>query len=156
VRKYVWYAALAVVVVSCKHPQTSPTPDGNRGPVQTGAVSARAAVMAMMDASKAQDLQALGAVWGTTKGAAREQFSDRVDLEKRELTIMCYLNVDRYTVGGESPEPGGVGRRFDVTLTRGSRTLSSVAHAVPGPDGRWYVQEIEPAPLFEFCRQPNR
>ena len=152
-RKYVWYAALAVVAVSCKHrPQTEPVPSG----VQTGASSARAAVAAMMDAAKSQDLQALGAVWGTTKGPARNQFSDRVDLERRELTIMCYLNVDRYSLSGESPEPGGVGRRFDIALTRGGRTLSSVAHTVPGPGGRWYVQEIEPGPLFEFCRQPNK
>jgi hypothetical protein len=149
----VWYAALAVVAVSCKHdPKTAPTPSS----VQTGASSARAAVVAMMDAAKAQDLQALGAVWGTNKGAARDQFKDRVQLEKSELIIICYLNVDSYTIGRESPEPGAVGRQFEVSLTRGTRTLSSVAHTVPGPDERWYVQEIEPAPLFEFCRQPNK
>ena len=150
-RKYVCYAALAVVAASCKsHPQA------RSSGVQTGASSARAAVAAMMDAAKAQDLQALGAAWGTVKGPAREQFSDRTALEKSELVIICYLNVDRYTIGREAPEPGGVGRQFDVTLTRGDRSLSSVAHTVPGPNGRWYVQEIEPGPLFDFCRQPNR
>jgi hypothetical protein len=153
VRKFVWYAALAVVAVSCKQkPSTEPLPAG----VQTGASTPRAAVTAMMDAAKAQDLQALGAVWGTSKGAAREQFKDRVQLEKSELIIICYLNVDRYAIGRETPEPGGVGRQFDITLTRGTRALSSVAHTVQGPDARWYVQEIEPAPLFEFCRQPNK
>ncbi len=62
---------------------------GPRGQM-TGAASPHLAVEQFMAAARAQDLQAFSAVWGSERGAARDVV-DRSQLEKRELTMMCYL-----------------------------------------------------------------
>ncbi len=149
-RKYVGAALLAAALVGCgkKSPSTTATPTGDS---RTGASSARAAVETMLEASRAQDLQAISAVWGNEKGPLRDRIQ-RADLEKRTLVMVCLLNNDRYAVTNERTDPGA-GRMFDVAITRGSMTRETRAHAVQAPSGRWYVLEIEPNPLRDLCQQ---
>jgi hypothetical protein len=152
VRQFVRVAlVVAAAGIGCKSKPSSSAP-GPTGSSETGASSPRAALETMLDAARAQDLQAMSSVWGTDKGPARDRL-DRTDLEKRELVIMCYIASDRYSLANEAPEPGGIGRRFDVTITRGDRTRTTVGHVVRGPNDRWYVQEIEPNALRELCQR---
>jgi hypothetical protein len=106
-----------------------------------------------MKAVATQDLQAMSVVWGTDKGAARDQL-DRNELERRLIMIQqCYAH-DRFTVGEESPGPGGQ-RVLKVTITRGrnSRTPSFVM--VKGPSDRWYVQDADFDTMQGMCRSAS-
>jgi hypothetical protein len=141
---------MVAALVGCgkKSPSSAASPAGG---AQTGAASARAAVETMLEASRAQDLQAISAVWGNQQGPLRDRLQ-RTELEKRTLVMVCLLNNDRYAVTNERTDPGA-GLMFDVALTRGNLTRETRAHAVQGPAGRWYVLEIEPNPLRDLCQQ---
>ncbi|HEX2781262.1 MAG TPA: hypothetical protein VHM30_17305, partial [Gemmatimonadaceae bacterium] len=77
-------AALALIVLAACHPAA-------RGGVdQPGAPTAALAIDRFLGAAKAQDLQQLALVWGTTKGPARDVV-DQSQIERRELIMICYL-----------------------------------------------------------------
>lgn len=97
----------------------------------------------------AQDLQAMGAVWGTTAGPARETM-DRTELEKREVILQCYFNFDTFRI--LSTQPAQEGRQVvRVELTRGGKTRTPTVFTVPGPNGRWYVENLDIAAVRDFC-----
>ena len=133
--------------VTSSTPMTTPTPvlRGN----QTGAADANTAIRGFLTAAKQTDLQAMGALWGSAQGPARDMLP-REELEKRELVMMCHLKHDRYDVVGDAPNPGGT-RAVIVSLTLGELTRSTNFQVVRGPDSRWYVQDIDLKPLQEFC-----
>jgi len=124
---------------------TVPAPTGNA----TGGADAQAAVRGFMAAAKNQDLQAMGALFGDTYGAARERIG-RDELEKRELIMMCYLRHDRYDVLGEAPAPGG-GRAVAVSLSYKDITRSTSFDVVRGPENRWYVKQFDINALQDIC-----
>jgi len=106
---------LFALLAACRSTTTTtvnpaPAPSGNA----TGGQDAQAAVRGFMTAAKNQDLQAMGALFGDTYGAARERIG-RDELEKRELIMMCYLRHDRFDVLGEAPAPNG-GRAVAVSV----------------------------------------
>lgn len=115
----------------------------------TGAASARTAIDQFMAAVRAQDLQALSTIWGTSEGAARDRM-DRSELERRELLMMCYLTHDRYLV---QEETGGErdSRVFRIAVTRGDTTRPTSFTTVRGPSDRWYVQDADLTQLQAFC-----
>ncbi len=120
---------------------------------QTGAPDARAAVDRFMGAVRAQDLQGLSTVWGTTKGPARDQI-ERTELERREVLMMCYLSHDRYRVLGDQQAAGG-GRTVRVEVARGALAKTTNFAVVRGPSDRWYVQDVDLTQLQEFCTRPR-
>lgn len=135
--------ALLALAVACGR---NPGP-GNQ---MTGAPAARLAADQFMKAVAAQDLQAMSVVWGTEKGAARDQL-DRSDLEKRLILIQsCYLH-DRYVLGDEAPGQNGH-RMIKVTITRGRRTKTPTFELVRGPSDRWYVLDADFDAMQEMCR----
>ena len=91
----------------------------------------------------------MGAIWGTTNGAARDQM-DRAYIEKTELIMVCYLKHDRYEIAGDAPNPGGT-RSVVVNLTFRDLTRASNFSVVQGPGRRWYVENVDLKPLQEFC-----
>jgi hypothetical protein len=126
---------------------------GPRGQM-TGAASPHLAVEQFMAAARAQDLQAFSSVWGSERGAARDVV-DRSQLERRELTMMCYLTHDRYAIGSEvTPKPGE--HDYVVEITRGSQTRETKITTVEGPSERWYVLDVQLAPLQDLCSQRQR
>lgn len=127
---------------------TTSSPAVLRG-TQTGAVDANAAIRGFLTAAKQTDLQAMGALWGSAQGPARDLLP-REELEKRELVMMCHLKHDRYDVLGDAPNPGGT-RAVIVSLTFGDLTKSTNFQVVRAGDGRWYVQDVDLKPLQEFC-----
>lgn len=142
--------SVLLLLAACRSAQpapagTRPTPSGN----QTGAATARAAVQSFLASVRAEDLQAMSAVWGTTDGPARDALP-RPELEKRELIMMCYFRHDSSRILEEAP--GTAGKTvFAVELKRGGLTGSTNFYVVPGPKGRWYVESADLTPLRRFC-----
>lgn len=122
----------------------------------TGAASARAAVLAFLDAGKNQDLQALSAVWGTTDGSVRDTGTiPRDEMEKRELVMLCYLNHDSHQILSEAPSTNNE-RVLAAELKRGTLTRTANFYAVAGPDSRWYVRGFDMESLTDLCRTKGR
>lgn len=125
-------------------PNTSATAD-----VAPGAATPEAAVQRFFSAVHSQNLQAMGAVWGTTRGAARDNM-DRTQLEQREVILQCYFNYDAFRILGESPTSEGR-RIVRVELVRGGKTRTPTIWTVRGPDSRWYVENLDIAAVRDFC-----
>lgn len=121
-------------------------------PDAVGAVTGKAAVEAFLKAVKAQDLQTMSAVWGTTKGAARDQMK-REDLEKRLIIMQCTLTHDRWAFLEDRPRLQTGGRQeFQIELFQAQRSAKTSILTVAGPGGRWFVEDINLLPLKDFCR----
>lgn len=126
---------------------------GSRGGM-TGAASPHLAVEQFMAAARAQDLQAFSAIWGSERGAARDVV-ERSQLEKRELTMMCYLTHDRYEIGADiTPKPGE--HDYTVEVTRGTQTRETKITVVQGPSERWYVLDVKLEPLQDLCSNQQK
>jgi hypothetical protein len=126
---------------------------GSRGQM-TGASSPQVAVEQFLAAARAQDLQAFSAIWGSERGAARD-IVDRSQLEKRELTMMCYLTHDKFEITSDvTPKPGE--HDYIVEITRGTQTRETKMTAVQGPSERWYVLDVQLAPLQDLCSRKQR
>ena len=157
--------ALAISACSSNKPTTQPQPNNTppTGPVvtnnnssndlgMTGAADARSAVRAFLDAGKAQDLQALSAVWGNNNGPLRNQTSHD-ELEKRELIMMCFLGHDTDSIGAPN---AAAGSRivFPVTLTlRNGVSRTTPITTMLGPSSRWYVEKIDLRPIETLCQK---
>jgi len=118
----------------------------------TGAASPRRAVETFLGAVKAQDLQAMSSVWGTSKGPARDVV-DRAQLEKRELIMQCYLNHDSFVIGSDVATKPDT-HQLQVRLTKGHLTRETTFTAVQGPSDRWYVLDAQLEPVRDLCAQP--
>ena len=139
------WALLLVVAVGCSR-------NPSMGSSLTGAPSARDAAMMFVDAAKAQDLQAMGAVWGTEQGAARDHM-EREQLERRLIILQpCYV-ADRVQILDEQIGASANERRVRLQLTRGTRTKTLTFTRVRGPSNRWYVGETDYESVqSDFCR----
>ncbi len=115
----------------------------------TGAAAPRLAVEQFLNAVKAQDLQAMSVVFGTKNGAARDVM-DRVELEKREIILACYMNHDKYRIMSEQSWEGGH-RAVRVELTKGKLTRQPTFYVIQGPGQRWYVDNMDIAAVKDFC-----
>ena len=124
--------------------------NGPRGSDITGAPTAALAVERFLGSAKSQDLQAMSIVWGTDRGAARD-VTDRSQLERRELIMMCYLTHDGYKVQSEGPAQNGR-RAYVVELRRGPVSRSTTLTTVLGPSSRWYVEDVKLEPLTDLCQ----
>ncbi len=121
-------------------------------PDAVGAVTGKAAVEGFLKAVKAQDLQAMSAIWGTTKGAARDQMK-RDDLEKRLIIMQCTLTHEKWAYLEDRPRLQTGGRQeFQLELFQSQRSAKTSIVTVSGPGGRWFVEDINLLPLKEFCR----
>ncbi len=117
-----------------------------------GASTPKAAVEGFLAAVKAQDLQAMSAIWGTSKGPARDLMK-RDDLEKRLIIMQCTLTHDKWAYLEDRPRLQTGGRQeFQVELTQGPRSAKTSITTVSGPGGRWFLEDINLLPLKEFCR----
>jgi hypothetical protein len=141
---------LLVALTACQRQATvgSPQPPAPV-PGAPGASSPAEAVQKFMTAVKAQDLDALSLIWGTSSGPVRSTMK-REEWEMREVTIMGCLKHDSYTMRGDAPAAGGervlqVALRFqDLTPTTGFTTTRD-------NDGRWYVKAVEMDPVRQVC-----
>ena len=143
-------AGLLLLTACSSATQRSPGTSG----ALTGGATPQLAVDAFMRAIRAKDLQAMGAVFGTDRGPARETM-DRTELEKREIILACYFAHDSYRVLGE--DAGKAGHRdVRVELSRGSNLRrESTFFTIQGPGDRWYVDNMDIASVRDFCGNPK-
>ena len=116
----------------------------------TGADSAQMAVVEFLNGARAQDLQAVSAVWGNDESPTRDRV-DRQELERRLLIIVCHLRHEESRIG--APQLGEAGRTlFTVEITRSGRSASVPFTTVRNKrDGKWYVEEVDLRPAREIC-----
>lgn len=121
----------------------------------TGGATPRDAVDRFLAGARAQDIQALGAVFGNSQGPLREH-SDRTTIERQLLIQLQCLRHDKETVSAPVRGEGG-SQVFVVTLTQGALTASPHFTVVRGPAGRWYVEVFEIVELQNkgFCSKAN-
>jgi hypothetical protein len=139
-------ALLLLLAAACRQPsRTAPAAAGSSG----GALATpRAAVEAFLQAVRTEDLQAMGAVWGTADGPAREQM-DRDTMEKREVVMMCYFRHDAFRIAGETPAASA--RNLLVELKRGKEQRTTTFTVIPARRGGWYVQKVDIEPVGDWC-----
>ncbi len=157
VEKRVKKLLLALLVLSaCARATTTTTTDVNGVKTTTnnsqlvGGSNPRMAVEQFLAAVKAQDLQAMSVVFGTSHGPSRDNM-DREQLDKRLIILQCYFYHDQFRILGDNPGEGGH-RVFNVELTRGRLTRTPRFYTIEGPNGRWFVDNMEIAAVREFCR----
>ena len=146
-----------LVMVSCKR-QVSVTsapsgqPAATVNPNATGGATHRDALTRFLQAAKVQDVQAMSNVWGTTKGPARTDrtFMTVEVMEQRIIYMMRCLRHDSYTVNSETPAVGDK-RIFAVTLKLGPLTAVTDFTTTPGPEGRFYLENLELAKVNVLC-----
>ena len=139
---------LAIIVVGAAACHTAP-PSTSTVDNSPGAKTSVGAVERFFAAVHAQDLQAMSLVWGTNHGSARDNM-DRAELEKREVILQCYFNYNTFRVLNESPVSESR-RTVRVELQRGGRVRTPVIYTVLGPNGRWYVENLDLAAVKDFC-----
>jgi hypothetical protein len=138
-----------MLLLGACHQSPKPNPPLPAG-TQVGAASAAGAVAAYMDAVKAEDIQAMSAVWGTSAGLLRDQVSE-TDLFQRSFIMIKCLRHDNYTVLSEAS--GQAGKRIlAIQITRGPLTRSTNFTVVTGPGNRWYVESFEVPQLDDICK----
>lgn len=147
--------AIAMAVTACAGGSAGGRAGAGPAPLAgatSGAATSRDAVDAFMHAVKAQDLQTMGAVWGTGRGPARDQIA-RDELEKRLIIIQCKLDHDRWSYAEERPRLLAGGKQeFMVRLRqKGAEAVTSFT-TILAQDGRWYVEIVDLEPLRDFCR----
>ena len=142
-RHVVSLLALAIVV-GCR-------PGAVGGPAP-GASSSENAVSEFLSAARAQDLQALSAVWGNDVSPARDRI-ERQELERRLLIIMCHLRHDESRIAQR--QAGAEGRTLHpVDLSQGTMRATATFTTVRNrKSGRWYVEDFDMRPLRGFCTQ---
>ena len=131
-----------VMLASCR---TAPL-----GGPEPGAPSSEAAVAQFLAAARAQDLQAMSAMWGNSESLVRER-EDRQELERRLIVMACHLKHDESRIG---PSRRGEGGRIlhDVELSQGPKRATSTFTTVRNASAdRWFVENFEIESLQELC-----
>ena len=115
---------------------------------ETGGATPRLAVQGFLDAIRAQDIQAMSVLFGTSRGPARDNMN-RDELEKRLVILQCYFNHDKSRFLQETQGPSGH-RVVEYELTRGGLSRSPSFYAIQGPGGRWYIDNMEIAAVRDL------
>ncbi|HEY8166811.1 MAG TPA: hypothetical protein VIF83_14760 [Gemmatimonadaceae bacterium] len=153
-------AIVLLVLAACRTATTTTTTSGTAAPAPTtgpqsvGGATPRGAVEQFLAAVRAQDLQAMSTVFGTSRGPSRDNM-DREQLEKRLIILQCYFNHDKFRILGEAAGEASH-RILTVELTRGRLVRSPRFYAIRGPGDRWFVDNMEIAAVAQFCAQPPR
>lgn len=121
-------------------------------PASVGGASSRGTVESFLQAVNTQDLQAMSGLWGNAKGLVRDQIK-RDDLEKRLVVIQCLLQHDKFRYTEDRARLSSEGRQeVYVELTRGPTRKVTHFTTIPTKSGRWLVEDVDVAPLQDFCR----
>lgn len=119
----------------------------------TGAAAAEMAVVQFLSAARAQDLQAMSAVWGNSESPTRDRV-DRTELERRLIIMACHLRHDESRVGAAQTGEGGR-QVYRAELVQGTKNAATNFTAVRNTrSGRWYVEDFDLRPLAPFCTTP--
>lgn len=116
-----------------------------------GGANPRDALQRFFAAAKAQDIQAMSAIWGTKDGPARSGKTMPVEqMEQRLIFMARCLRHDTYTIRAETPVVGGE-RQLTAELRFGRAVASEDFTVTPGPAGRWFVRTFNVEKLNPIC-----
>jgi hypothetical protein len=146
---------LVLAAAACRTVPVSTTTGATAGAAATGGATPRDAVDRFLSAARAQDLQALGAVFGNDQGPLRDH-ADRSVVERQLLIQLQCLRHDKATVSAPVRGPGGTDI-FTVDLAQGTLAASPKFTVIRGPENRWYVEVFEIVELQNkgFCSKPG-
>jgi hypothetical protein len=131
-------------------PATAPSPTTVSGASAAGAASPRLALDTFLAAVRAQDLQAMSAVWGDKNGPVRDaKVMSREDMEQRELYLIRCLKHDSFRVLGDQPALDGE-RQLRVELVRGT-VVKSTDFSMARSGDRWFVRTFALEPVRDLC-----
>lgn len=155
-RKIVGSALVVVAILglpACR--AAAPVPGGapvaQSGP---GAGTPSGAVDGFLQAARATDVPAMSRLFGTTGGPITEREPAEA-VEKRMRALACYLTHDSARIVENLPGVGA-GRAVTVELKQRELTRQTRFSAVPGPGGRWFVEQFDINALSDFCRPAPR
>ena len=137
---------LVLVAAACHRTVQVGSPPATNVP---GAASATEALSRFLAAAKAQDLQAMGLIWGSNTGPVMESMP-KDEREMREITLLCYLKHDSYRVLSQSPSTNNE-HVFNVELRFKDLTRSTSFYTTLGPSNRWYMREAKIEALRDIC-----
>ena len=137
-------AAAMMLLSACPKPQ--PTGAGT-----TGARSSRAAIEAFLSAARAGDIQALTAVWGSERGAARDRMPPD-QLEKNAVILACHFRNSGYEIQSERTSDNG-DRVTRVEIRFADIRRSTTFNTVEGPGDRWYVANADVVAVQDIAKQ---
>jgi hypothetical protein len=109
-----------------------------------GAPLAPAAIERFLQLAADRDYVQMGWIFGNAQGAILRQHPVR-EVEQRMYALAHVLQHDGYVLGSESSVPGRLGSavRYNVALTRATRTFQVPITVARAGDGRWYVELID-------------
>ena len=86
----------------------------------------------------------MGWVFGTADGPVVKR-DPPSDVERRMYALASVLEHSEFSVTGQSPVPGRTGGAvlMPVRLVQRGRTYTVPFTAVRGPDGRWFVENVD-------------
>jgi len=152
------FAIVLLMLAACRTTSTTTSNAGAPAPAtgnqSIGGPTPRLAVEQFLVAVHAQDLQAMSTVFGTSRGASRDNI-DREQLEKRLIILQCYFNHDKFRIISENAGEAGH-RVLTVELTRGRLIRLPHFYTIRGPGDRWFVDNMEIAAVREFCSEQGR
>ena len=107
------------------------------GTAATGARTSEAAVAQFLAGARAQDLQAMSAVFGDEVGPLRDR-EDRTQMEQRLIIMACHLRHDESRIA--AAQPGESGRMLHrVELRQGEKKASPVFTTTRNAkSGQWF------------------
>jgi hypothetical protein len=121
-------------------------PDGQPGIIGQEEAASIAPVLSVerfLQAANAEDLQAMGSIFGTAQGPVQ---GEPLQLERELALISQILRHQDYRVVSDRREFGkeNLTHRIGVTLTIDGRVIPDVGFSVvQARDGRWFVEVIE-------------
>lgn len=133
-------------------PAAVPTAGGVAAAAQPGGTSSSQAVEGFLRAAQTTDARAMSGYFGTRAGPTTVR-DPATDVEKRMISLACYLQHDASRVLGDVPGVGEAGERT-VTVELRQRDLARQTRftTVTGPGGRWFVQAFDIDAVSDLCR----
>lgn len=142
-------ATLGLPACRSAAPAPSSAPVAQAGP---GAGTPSGAVEGFLEAARATDVPTMTRLFGTSGGPITEREGAEA-VEKRMRALACYLTHDTARILENVPGVGQ-GRAIAVELKQRELTRRTRFSVVPGPGGRWFVEQFDINTLSDFCR-PN-
>lgn len=116
---------------------------------------ALATARAFLDAARRQDIPRFSSLWGTAERSIQSLREKDRSWDLRTDAVLCVLQHDSATVTARAPRHIGESR-FDVLLYNHGRRVATTMSVVATNQGSWRVDQIDAAPLTDFCRGSER
>ena len=145
-------SACALVTGCASSPRPAVVQGGGGTTFGPGAATSTGAVEGFLHAAQETDARAMSGYFGTRAGPTTLR-DPGADVEKRMISLACYLSHDSARVLGDVPGVADVGdRTVTVELRQRELVRQTRFTVVPGPGNRWFVQAFDIDAVSDLCR----